>query len=188
MVMCNDHSLLRKMNSHLKTKFKVTVGDVDIYVVMHITMDLPNHRLFMNHQCFTENLFVKYDFHNVNFISTPNDPHVHLSSPPPDDHDSTIPNFIYHEIVGSLLYLTTHSRPNIAQAVSVVAPYATMFLAIHCIAVKRIFKYLCDTTKHALCYSFVSTWNQVLLDYTDANYACDLNDCKNRTGFILFSW
>src|ERR1700737_415945 len=81
--------------------------------------------LFVDQQRCTETLLAKYGFQNVNVVSTPSDPHVHLSSPLPDDCDSSIPNFPYQEIVGSLLYLATHSRPNIAQAVSVVSQYAT---------------------------------------------------------------
>ena len=186
LVMCRDQSLLCKMISHLKTKFEVTVGDADVHIGMHINRDLPNHRLFVDQQHFTETLLVKYGFHNVNIVSTPSNPHVHLSSPPPDDCDSMIPNFPYQEIVGSLLYLATHSRPNIAQAVSVVAQYATNFLEVHCTGVKRIIKYLCGTTNYAICYASISTRNQVLLVYTDADYAGDLNDHKSQNGCILF--
>lgn len=127
LVVCSDKSLLNKMISHLKTKFEVTVGDVDVYVGLHITRDLTHNRLFVDQQRFTETLLTKYGFHDVNTVSTPSDPHVHLSSPSPDDCDTPIPHFPYQEIVGSLLYLATHSRPDIAQAVSVVAQYATNF-------------------------------------------------------------
>ena len=184
--MCSDQTLLRKLISHLQTKFEVTMGDADVYVGLHISRDFSNHRLFVDQQRFIETLFVKYDFQNVNIVCTPSDPHVHLSSLLPDDCDSPIPHFPYQEIVGSLLYLAIHSRPDIAQAVSVVAQYATNFREIHCTAVKRILKYLRGTTDFALCYSSVSTGNQVMLAYTDANYAGDLNDRNSRSGSILF--
>ena len=186
LVLCSDQTLLRKFISHLQTKFEVTVGDADVYVGLHITRDLPNHRLFVDQQRFTETLLIKYGFQNVNTVCTPSDPHVHLSSPLAADCDTPIPNFPYQEIVGSLLYLATHTRPDIAQAVSVVAQYATNFREIHCTAVKRILKYLRGTTDFALCYSSVSTGNQVLLAYTDADYAGDLNDRKSRSGSLLF--
>ena len=186
LVMCSDQTLLQKLISHLQTKFEITVGDADVYVGLHITRDFSNHRLFIDQQRFTETLLDKYGFQNVNTVSTPSDPHVHLSVPLPDDCDSLVPNFPYQEIVGSLLYLATNSRPDIAQAVSVVAQYATNFREIHCTAVKRILKYLRGTTDFALCYSFVSTGNQELIAYTDADYAGDLNDRKSRSGSILF--
>ena len=186
LVMCSDQTLLTKLIAHLQTKFEVTVGDADVYVGMHITRDVSHNRLFVDQQRFTETLLAKYGFQNVNVVSTPSDPHVHLSSPLPDDCDSSIPNFPYQEIVGSLLYLATHSRPDIAQAVSVVSQYATNFREIHCTAVKRILKYLRGTTDFALCYSSVPTGNQVLVAYTDADYAGDLNDRKSRSGSLLF--
>ena len=37
LVMCSDQTLLRKLISHLQTKFEVTVGDPDVYVGLHIT-------------------------------------------------------------------------------------------------------------------------------------------------------
>jgi len=186
LVACSDQTLLMKLIAHLQTKFEVTVGDADVYVGMHITRDVSHHRLFVDQQRFTETLLTKYGFQNVNVVSTPSDPHVHLSYPLPDDCDSSIPNFPYQEIVGSLLYLATHSRPDIAQAVSVVSQYATNFREIHCNAVKRILKYLRGTTDFALCYSSVPTGNQVLVAYTDADYAGDLNDRKSRSGSLLF--
>ena len=186
LVMCSDQTLLQKLISHLQTKFEITVGDADVYVGLHITRDFSNHRLFIDQQRFTETLLDKYGFQNVNTVSTPSDPHVHLSVPLPDDCDSLVPNFPYQEIVGSLLYLATNSRPDIAQAVSVVAQYATNFREIHCTAVKRILKYLRGTTDFALCYSSISTGNQELIAYTDADYAGDLNDRKSRSGSILF--
>ena len=109
LVMCSDQTLLTKLIAHLQAKFEVTVGDADVYVGMHITRDVSHNRLFVDQQRFTETLLAKYGFQNVNVVSTPSDPHVHLSSPLPDDCDSSIPNFPYQEIVGlSSTWLLTH--------------------------------------------------------------------------------
>ena len=69
LVLCSDQTLLRKLISHLQTKFEVTVGDADVYVGLHITRDLPNRRLFVDQQRFTETLLIKYGFQNVNTVS-----------------------------------------------------------------------------------------------------------------------
>ena len=87
--------------------------------------------------------------------------------------------------MGSLLYLTTHSRPDIAQEVSVVAQYASNFRETNCIAVKRIPKYFLGTTDFALCYSLASSGNYPLKAYTDADYAGDLDDRKSWSGSII---
>ena len=185
LAMCQDKQLLGKMITHLKTKFEVTVGDVDVYVGLHITRDLAHRRLYIDQQRYTETLLTRFGYENANPVSTPSDPHVPLSYPPPNDSDTTVPNFPYQEIVGCLLYLATHSRPDIAHVVSVVAQYSTNFREIHCTALKRILKYLCGTTDYALCYSPDTTAPNSLVAYTDADYAGDLNDRKSRSGSIL---
>lgn len=72
---------------------------------------------------------------------TPTDPYVPLFYPPPNDSDTLVPSFPYQEIVESLLYVASHSRRDIAHAVSVVAQSSTNFWEIHCTAMKRILKY-----------------------------------------------
>lgn len=142
LAMCQDKLLLAKMITHLKTKFEVTVGDADVYVGLHITRDLAHRKLYVDQQRYTETLLMRFGYEKANPVSTPSDPHVPLSYPPPNDSETHVPNFPYQEIVGSLLYLATHSRPDIAHAVSVVAQYSTNFREIHCTVVKRILKYL----------------------------------------------
>ena len=151
----------------------------------HITRDLAHRRLYIDQQRYTETLLTRFGYENANPVSTPSDPHVPLSYPPPNDSDTTVPNFPYQEIVGCLLYLATHSRPDIAHVVSVVAQYSTNFREIHCTALKRILKYLRGTTDYALCYSPDTTAPNSLVAYTDVDYAGDLNDRKSRSGSIL---
>ena len=95
------------------------------------------------------------------------------------------PIFPYQEIVGSLLYLATHSRPDIAYEVSTVAQYASNYREIHCTAAKRILRYLRGTSDLGLCFSSDSKPNQSLIAYADADYAGDLNDRKSRSGSVL---
>ena len=186
LAMCKDKALLSKMIAHLKTAFEVTVGDADVYVGLHITRDVAARRIFVDQQRFTETILTKYGFQDANTVTTPCDPNVSLSHPSAGDTDTPIPNFPYQEIVGSLLYLATYSRPDIAHAVSVVAQYASNFREIHCTAVKRILKYLRGTTDFALCYSQDSHEPHILTAFSDADYAGDINDRKSRSGSILF--
>ena len=176
LAMCQDQALLTKMIAHLQTTFEITVGDADVYVGLHITRDIVARRIYIDQQRFTDTILVKYGFQDAHTVSTPCDPHVPLSHPPTGDTDTSIPHFPYQEIVGSLHYLATHSRPYIAHAVSVVAQYANNFQEIHCTAVKRILKYLRGTTDFALCYSRDSNEHHLLTAFTDADYVGDLND------------
>lgn len=171
------------MLNYLKKTFEITVGDADVYVGLHITLDRCQKSIYIDQQRFTETLFIKYGFQDANSVSTLADPHVHLSSLRSDDEEA-FPIFPYQEIVGSLLYLATYSRPDIAQAAATVSKFSSNFREIHCTAVKRILKYLKGTTDLALCYSASSNLNQ-LITYADAGYAGDLDDRKSRSGTVL---
>ena len=53
---------------------------------------------------------------------------------------------LYQSAVGSLLYLATRSRPDIAFAINNVARFCSEPTKQHLVAVKRIFRYLRGTT------------------------------------------
>ena len=86
--MCRDKSLLDKMITHPLTKFEVTVGDANVYVGLHITWDLTHRRLYVDRQRYTETILTRFGYQDTNHVSTPNDPHVRLSYPPPNDFDT----------------------------------------------------------------------------------------------------
>jgi hypothetical protein len=83
-------------------------------------------------------------------------------------------------------YLETHLQRGIAPSSLYNGSICHNFQEIHYIVVKRFLKYLCGATKYALCYYYVSTEHQIMLAYTEAKYAGDLNDHKSLSGSILF--
>ena len=95
---------------------------------------------------------------------------------------SFIENVPYREAVGSLLYLVTISRPDIAYAVSQVAKFCEKPGKVHWNAVKRIFAYLAGTSTLALQYGGTVS---PLVGYTDADYAGDTKTRRSTTGFVF---
>lgn len=77
----------------------------------------------------------------------------------------------YREAVGSLIYLSVATRPDITFAVNLVNRYLEEPKKIHWKAVKRILKYLKGTTNHGLRFS--CNIEKELLAYSDADYAGD---------------
>ena len=60
---------------------------------------------------------------------------------------------LYQSAVGSLLYLTTRTRPDIVFAVNNVARFCSKPTKQHWMAMKQIFRYLRGTTCFGLLYS-----------------------------------
>jgi hypothetical protein len=100
----------------------------------------------------------------------------------------------YRSAVGSLIYLVTCTRPDIAVAVSEVSKYLENPGIEHWKAVKRILRYLKGTVDYGLKYKRKGS-NKILFEsYCDANWGGDLDDRRSTTGFIvkmndcLISW
>lgn len=71
-------------------------------------------------------------------------------------------------MIGSLLYVTA-PRPNVMQAVGLVARFQANPKESHVLEIKRIFKYLKGTTEFGLWYP---KGNELtLVAYTNANWA-----------------
>lgn len=85
----------------------------------------------------------------------------------------------YRSMIGSLLYVTT-SRPDVKQAVGMVARFQAAPKESHVQAVKRIFRYLKETIDLGLWY--LSKNSFTLKAYSDADWAGCVDDRKSTSG------
>ena len=103
----------------------------------------------------------------------------------------TIKNFPYRQMVGSLMYAMTATRPDLAAAVSIVSKYLDKHTKIHCQLVQHIFQYLKKHSDYGLYYP--TGGNVVLEGFVDSSYANDVN-YQSRGGYCfkigncLISW
>ncbi|XXG82895.1 hypothetical protein AAC387_Pa10g0772 [Persea americana] len=90
---------------------------------------------------------------------------------------------MYRSMIGSLLYLTA-TRPNILQAVCMVARFQADLREIHVTAVKRIFRYIKGTVEYGLWYPRGKDF--ILLAYSDADWAGCIDDRKSTSGGAFY--
>ena len=131
----------------------------------------------------------RFDFNNCKPVSTPADINSHLE---PSTNDSELVDQTnYMSAVGSLLYLSTKTRPDIAYAVENVPKYCSKPNNKHWNAVKRIFRYLKGTIDLGISYC---NNKYELVGYSDADWAGDRNDRKSTSGYrfllhnTIISW
>lgn len=86
-------------------------------------------------------------------------------------------------MVGSLLYASNATRLDIAQAVGVVLKFNSNPTEAHLTAAKRILRYLKGTADLALKYQ--KSENGMLIGYTDADWAGDVDDRHSMTGNLF---
>ena len=120
---------------------------------------------------FAEKIFQKFGTNDCNPISTPINPYVKLMLS--ESSDDPWNQQTYQAVVSSLLYLSTKTRPDITYAVSSVAQFCARPTKKHWTAVKRILRYLKDTSNLGLLYR-----DNTLTGYSDADWAGDVGGSK----------
>nr|KYP62702.1 Copia protein [Cajanus cajan] len=89
----------------------------------------------------------------------------------------------YQRLVGKLIYLS-HTRPNIAYAVSVVSQFMHDPRERHMQAVDKILQYLKSSLGNGLLFKRKDTLTMKI--YTDADYAGSITDRKSTSGYCVF--
>lgn len=93
------------------------------------------------------------------------------------------PSTPYRALVGTLLYLSTKTRPDIAHAVGMMSRFTNAPTKTHWEAGKQLMKYLAGTKQMGLLYSAAHAGNAY--GYSDADYAGDLNARKSTTANVF---
>ena len=112
--------------------------------------------------------------HDSKPVSSPVNPDIKLVAY--ENSDDACNQHMYQAVVGSLLYLSTKTRPDFAYGVSSVARYCANPTKDHWTAVKRILRYLKGTCNYGLLYRKDAPAE--LTGYSDADWAGDVGDRK----------
>jgi len=85
------------------------------------------------------------------------------------------------ELVGSLLYLATGTRPVISFAVGQLTRHKSAPRMEHLAAAKTVLRYLKGTASLGLTYGSAAA----MVGYSDADYAGDLDTRRSTTGYVF---
>jgi len=177
LILAPDTNVLNKITDSLKLEFHITTSDLKYFVGMEIVRQPKSIHIHQKNYIFK--LLQKFNMVDANVVTTPADPNVRLKKPANGEKQCNPP---YREAVGSLLFLSIVSRPDIAYAVSVVSRYLDNYDNSHWTAVKRIFRYLKGTDNFGIVYS-----NQpnALIGYSDSDHAGDVDTRRSTTGYAF---
>jgi hypothetical protein len=89
----------------------------------------------------------------------------------------------YQTVIGSLLYLTLGTRPDIAFVVTKLAQFAARPSKEHLQKALYICRYLVGTKDYHLTYDGSS--GNGIIAYTDSDWASDPSNCKSQSGYFL---
>ncbi|XP_067939859.1 uncharacterized protein [Watersipora subatra] len=98
------------------------------------------------------------------------------------ENDTTQTDFSYRQAVGSLIYLTTATRPDIAWTVSRLSQFLDRYGPAHVATMKRLLRYLQGTKHYKLKYS---PGNSQLVGYCDSDWAGDAETRRSTSGYLF---
>ena len=176
----------------MKKKYEISeLGEVNHILGMKVTRE--DEVVKINQQLYIEDKLKMFDMDQCNDISTP-EASIKLSVTSENEMLDQKQAALYRGIVGSLLYASISTRPDITHAVNMVSRYMSSPSAQHLVAAKRILRYLQGTKALGLVYrrqrhvSDTSVTGQTLTitGYSDSDWGGDLSDRKSTTGYCVF--
>jgi ribonuclease HI len=154
------------------------LGEATFFLGMTIKRDRVNRTIKLGQARMAADLVTKYGLQDGKTRSIPLDPSLHLSQAQGDPLDKSAP---YAHLVGSLLYLSICTRPDIAQAVGALSKFMATPTTVHWQAAKGVLRYVAGTLDHGLMFGNGNT----LVGYCDADYAGDPDTRRSTSGYVF---
>ena len=208
-------SAYKELIAKLDNRFKIShEEDASSFLGSKITYDMQEGVLTITQEKFVTELLKNFQMENSTPISTPMDSKLILSKnqqPPEELKDlKTVKSF--QCLIGSLMWLTSVCRPDLAYSTTKLARYASNPGQIHIQAGLRVLRYLSGTRTLGLCYRadqknapdnmlnadpktkicFIprETDGSIPLNrlfaYADASNLDDYDTCRSTTGMLVF--
>jgi hypothetical protein len=170
---------INDLKAKLSTAFEARdLGAASVFLGMTITRDRAAGTLSLGQEHMTRDIISKYGLESCKPKSTPLSSSLKLSK----TGEPLGPSVPYSALVGSLLYLSICTRPDIAQAVGVCARFMSCPTVDHWAAAKGIVRYLNDTASYRLNFS---AKEPLIIGYCDADYAGDVDTRRSTTGYTF---
>ena len=182
-----DEFRLLELEEAIRRRFGISSDGEACWILgTNIRHNAESKFIFISQKDYIENIGRKFNIENCRPVSTPLPQGVNygaISRPETDEEKIEMANYPYRELVGSLMFASVVSRPNIAHSVNKLAQYSSNPGLSHWKLAIRILIYLYSTRDYelrlggdALC----------LHAYSDADFAGDTEDRKSTGGYAIF--
>jgi len=188
---CNSRPALDTLKAQFSQRFKMhDLGPASHILGFEITRDRPNRRLWIGQQLHAEAMLSRFGMEDSSPVVTPMDASVTLtreqapSTPEDVAYMATIP---YLEALGSLMYLSQGTRPDISFAVGALSRFSSNPGCLHWLALQRVFRYVCGTVDYRIMYApdSLSFTSAPLTIFTDADWGGNKDTHKSTSGYVV---
>lgn len=178
LIVSDDNQCIERALTHLQAHFEITSMKVGCFLGLEIEQR-PDGSIFIHQSAYARRVLKRFNMDGCNPVMTPSDPNQVLHN----FSESEPSGYPYREAVGSIMYLSVGTRPDITHAVAIASRYLEKPSIVHENAVKRILKYLKGTINFGILY--LSTEEPQLIGYSDADHAGDVETRRSTSGHIF---
>ena len=169
--------LMSDTKQMLKDKFHMKdLGRLSYFLGIHFKQGVDYVR--MNQRKYLVKLLEKFEMSNCKPRTTPSEQKLEC-----DGENFTDPRR-YRELIGSLIYAMTCTRPDICWIITTLSQYLSRPLKEHWIAAKHVLRYLKGTLDYELCYRKCDD-DLRLIGYSDADWASSTHDRRSISGYCF---
>jgi len=181
-IAANNQAQLAKVKISLGERFRMKdLGVLSWF--LGIKFVCSENSIVMNQSKYVENMLHRFNMSDCKPKSTPCDPGCCKSIDGKSPELSVSDALLYREIVGSLIYLMTASRPDISFVVTKLSQFMSKPLQIHMGMAKHMLRYLKGT--QLLCLKFNKIEGEPrLFGYCDSDWAGS-EDRKSISGYCF---
>jgi hypothetical protein len=183
LIASKDMDTIEKVKSTLMAPFDARdMGEASLFLGITIERDRPNKTIKLAQERLATDIATKFNMAEAKGRLLPITPGVRLSKEEGEPLDTSV--YPYAALVGSLLYLSICTRPDIAQAVGALSKYMACPTIIHWQVAKGLLRYVAGTTTYGITYNGGNT-APVIEGYCDADYAGDVDTRRSTSAYVF---
>jgi len=180
----NSQQLIDRILHQIEVQFSITLlGFPRWFLGIKITKDDTNS-VFLDQSKAVMDILKRFRMESASVVQFPFPSKSQLM--PLQDDDQT--NMPYRSLVGSLMYLMTSTRPDLAVATSLLGQFMANPGPSHWNAAKRVIRYLKGTPDLSLAIQPCSNLDpsNMVTAYSDSDWGKDPSDRKSYSGYVVF--
>lgn len=174
----NCKSSYEQLKTELVNKFKIKdLGQIKQCLGMRV--NVKKDCITVDQEQFVNHILNRFNMSDCHGTETPMEVNLKLEKGENNNCDNRYP---YQQLIGSLMYLSVLTRPDIAYSVSFLSQYNNSYNDTHWKHLKRLLKYLQKTKSYGLVFKKDSC---NLHGFVDADWASCTLDRRSYTGFCF---
>ena len=177
LIIGSNNEIITRTKNMLRSKFDMKdLGLADVILGIKITR--TSEGIVLSQEHYAEKILEHFKNYSNGTAQSPVDPQLHLTA----NSGESVLQVEYARVIGSLMYLTNCTRPDLAHSVNVLSRYTSNPGHNHWKGITRVLNYVRQTQSYGLNFG---RYPAVLEGYSDANWISDSKNSKSTSGYVF---